>query len=133
MGSSSGGGGSTVDYGTWDGGSAGEAVPIQGSSGNIDAGTFDGSGQGGVDWQKVLKAAQQLGDGGSGQGQGVQNIPGAALPGLRPNTGVPAHAGALTALLQMLNQRRDMYLNAATNPRAGVVQQPPPGPGLLGV
>ena len=126
--------GFTADYGTWDGGSTGEAIPIQGSSGNIDAGTFDGSGQGGINWNKVLKAAQQLGGDGSGQGAPVQNIPGAGSPaGARPNTGVPAHAGALTALLQMLNQRRDLYMQAATNPQAGAVQQPPPAPGLLGV
>lgn len=128
--------GYTADYGTWDGQPSGEAVPIQGTSGNIDAGTWDGTGSSGVSWADVQKAAKALSDSGNAAANQpkVANLPGAGLPQLaRPNTGVPAHAGALTALLQMLNQRRDMYLNAATNPQAGVVQQPPPGPGLLGV
>jgi hypothetical protein len=89
----------------------------------------------GVSWADVQKAAKTLSDVGDASKQPqVQNLPGAGLPAMaRPNTGVPAHAGALTALLQMLNQRRDSYLNAATNPRAGAVQQGPPAAGLLGV
>ena len=124
--------GYTADYGTWDGGSTGEAIPIQGSSGNIDAGTFDGSGQGGINWNKVLKAAQQLGGDGSG-GKDIANLPGIKDALQKAVLGTPAHAGGLTALMQMLNQRRDMYMQAAMNPQAGPVQQQPPAPGLLGV
>ena len=89
---------------------------------------------GGANWGQVAKALSQLQGAGGQQGKAVANLPGAALPAMaRPNTGVPAHAEALSALLQMLNQRRDMYLNAATNPQSGAVQQGPPAAGLLGV
>ena len=125
--------GFTADYGTWDGGSTGEAIPIQGSSGNVDAGTWDNaSGASGVNWQRVLKAAQQLGGDGSG-GKDIANLPGIKDALQKAVLGTPAHAGGLTALMQMLNQRRDMYMQAAMNPQAGPVQQQPPAPGLLGV
>ena len=115
-------------------------IPDYGNLGsNIDTSGFNqyntGGAGGGVSWADVQKAAKTLSDVGDASKQkDVANLPGAALPAMaRPNTGVPAHAGALTALLQMLNQRRDSYLTAATNPRAGAVQQGPPAPGLLGV
>jgi hypothetical protein len=99
------------------------------------AGGTDTTGAGGsTDWQKALKAATALGDAtkGTGPGQGVANLPGAGFPTqARPNTGVPAHAGALNALLQMLGQRRDMYMQAAVTPGAAPVPQPTKA-GLLG-
>ena len=126
--------GYTVDYGTWGGDASGEAIPIQGSFGNTDTGSdFSGNSGQGVDWSKVLKAAQQLGGSGGDQGKGIANLPGAVPAAGTARPGTPAHAESINALLQMLNQRRDMYMQAAMNPQAGPVQQQQPAPGLLGV
>ena len=127
----------TVDYGTWGGAPANEAIPIQGSSGNIDTASSlqpdwmeRNFGPGSSD--KLAAALKGLGAAGGGQQQGQGGAGQSAAPYPGPGqAGTPRRPINIAAIVEMLQKRQQDLFGAATAP--GGQAQPMPAPRVMGL